>query len=367
MPSAAISSSIPFPTAARVSPCKPSASATEARRCAAGPGSSAGDRNTPDARRRAGRGPAARRRRAGGAAGLPRRVPEGRRGQGPARSRRGRGPHRRPHRTRVRGDAHHGCALDPAQDDSAAARRDPEEPAGRLLLSLSARAVPWGQRYRVREGLPEPPCPRRGPARLDRQGLSDRTRSGADAPVIGAAELARAARAAFAYAQAQPGVREVEVFVAANASLLTRLCYTSHIPCNGVEEPKSTESRGIGIQAVFESPEGPLLGFGSEPADLGERGAERALAKARAAAVRDPEFVSLPRPRPEPRTLFDYDDSRLMSLDDASLVEAGWKIVGGGLRAFTASSRLAELAGGDQGLRALGLILGGDVTVLLER
>ncbi len=182
-----------------------------------------------------------------------------------------------------------------------------------------------------------------------------------------AGELSRAACAALAYAQAQPGVREVEVFVAANASLLARLNYTSHIPCHGVEEPKSAESRGIGIQAVFESPEGPRLGFGSEPADLGERGAERAFAKARAAAVRDPEFVSLPRPRPEPRTLADYHDPRLMALDDASLVEAGWKIVGGGLRTFLASSRLAALGGGDAGLRALGLILGGDVTVLQER
>lgn len=181
------------------------------------------------------------------------------------------------------------------------------------------------------------------------------------------AELARAARDALAYAQAQPGVREVEVFVASNASLLARLCYTSHIPCNGLEEPKSSESRGIGIQAVFESPEGPRIGFGSEPGDLGRRGAERAFARARATAVRDPEFVSLPRPQPEPRTLFDYHDPRLMALGDAGLVEAGWAIVTGGLSAFRASSRLADLAGGEAGLPALGLILGGDVTVLQER
>jgi len=185
--------------------------------------------------------------------------------------------------------------------------------------------------------------------------------------VTGLSELARAAAAALAHAQAQPGVREVEVFVAANASLLARLNYTSHIPCNGLEEPKSSESRGIGIQAVFESAEGPRLGFGSEPADLGARGAERALARARAAAVRDPDFVSLPRPRPERRTLVDYHDPRLMALDDTALVEAGWRIVTGGLRAFLASSRLADAAGGEDALRAMGLILGGDVTVVQER
>jgi len=185
--------------------------------------------------------------------------------------------------------------------------------------------------------------------------------------VIAAADLAKAARAALEYARAQPGVREVEVFVAANTSLLTRLCYTSHIASNGVEEPKSAQAHGIGIQAVFDGAEGPRLGFGSEPSDLTPRGAERALAKARAAAVFDPEFVSLPRPSREPRGLFDYHDAKLMALDDASLVEAGWKVIGGGLRTFLASSRLAELAGSDEGLRALGLILGGDVTILQER
>src|SRR6185503_17463880 len=91
-----------------------------------------------------------------------------------------------------------------------------------------------------------------------------------------------------------PGVREAEVFAAENGGLSTRLCYASHIPCNGVEEPKSTESRGLGIRAVFESADGPLLGFGSEPSDLGPTGVARALDKARRAAVRDPGFVSLP-------------------------------------------------------------------------
>ena len=75
-----------------------------------------------------------------------------------------------------------------------------------------------------------------------------------------AAELARAAQEAFDLVRAQADVSEVEVFVAANGSLLTRLNYTSHIPCNGVEEPKSVESYGLGIQAVFDTPGGRLAG-----------------------------------------------------------------------------------------------------------
>src|SRR5207245_5816202 len=110
-----------------------------------------------------------------------------------------------------------------------------------------------------------------------------------------AAELAKAAQDAFAFVSAQPGVTEVEVFAASNATLLTRLNYTSHIPSNGVEEPKSAASRGLGLQVVFAgSGGGASIGFGSEAADLTVRGAERALAKARQGAVVDAGFGSLP-------------------------------------------------------------------------
>src|SRR5262249_44643736 len=139
------------------------------------------------------------------------------------------------------------------------------------------------------------------------------------------------------YLAAQPGVREAEVFASSNRSLLARLNYTSHIACNGVEEPKSTETHGLGIQAVFESPDGPLLGFGSEPSDLSVHGVERALDKARRAAVHDPEFRSLPHPSREARTLVAYHDPALLDVSDEQLVESGWKVTTGGLRAFLAS------------------------------
>lgn len=181
-------------------------------------------------------------------------------------------------------------------------------------------------------------------------------------------DLSRTVGEALARLARQPGVREVEVFAAFNRSLLARLSYTSHIPCNGVEEPKSTEMSGLGVQAVFDGPDGrPLVGFGSEPSDLSPGGALRALAKARQAAVHDPEFRSLPRPGAGRRTLVDYHDPRLMDVEDAELVQAGWKVITGGLRAFMASSRLAELGGSEVGLKRLGLILGGDVSILQSR
>ena len=118
---------------------------------------------------------------------------------------------------------------------------------------------------------------------------------------------------------------------------------------------------------MFDTPRGGCSGLGSEPSDLSVAGAARALAKARQAAVADPEFVSLPQRPRETRALTDYHDPELMAVSDDRLVEAGWTIVNGALRTFVNSSRLAELAGSDEGLRRLGLIVGGDVTMLQER
>jgi PmbA protein len=181
------------------------------------------------------------------------------------------------------------------------------------------------------------------------------------------AELARAAREALDFLRTVPGVRESEVFVAANGQLLARLGYTSHVPSNGIEEPKSTASYGVGLQVVFDGPDGPRLGFGAEPSDLSLAGVQRALAKAREGAVHDPAFVSLPRPGAERRSLVDYHDPRLLAIEDEALVAAGWTVVSGAFRTFAASRRLAELGGADGDLRPLGLVLGGDVAIVQER
>src|SRR3972149_12055936 len=90
---------------------------------------------------------------------------------------------------------------------------------------------------------------------------------------------------ALAYLRTIDDIEEAEVFASSNGQLLTRINYTSHIPCNGVEEPKSTESYGIGIQAVFKTPEGAKVGFGSEPSDLTLEGTRRGARKARQGAV----------------------------------------------------------------------------------
>ena len=185
--------------------------------------------------------------------------------------------------------------------------------------------------------------------------------------MIAGGELKRAVHQSLSALGSIKDVREVEVFASANTQLLTRLNYTSHLPCNGVEEPKSLFAFGIGVRAVFRTREGTEIGFGSEPGDLSVEGARRALAKARQGAVVDPEFISLPNPTAERRMLTRHHDPSLMRLPDTDLVRIGWKVIREGLRIFHTSRLLAAHAGGKRQVPSLGLILGGDVTIIQER
>ena len=77
--------------------------------------------------------------------------------------------------------------------------------------------------------------------------------------------LKAAVEEGLAFLKEQDDVEDAEIYVASNDVLLTRLNYTSHIPCNGVEEPKSVANYGVGVQAVFKDGDGRSrrVGFGS--------------------------------------------------------------------------------------------------------
>lgn len=178
-------------------------------------------------------------------------------------------------------------------------------------------------------------------------------------------DLKKAAESAIAFLRTKPDIEEAEVFISANSNSLCRLNFTSHIPSNGVEEPKSSESFGLGIQAVFKRVGGRFIGFGSEPSDLTIEGVKRALDKAEAAAINDSEFVSLPKSLfAAERRLYDYSDKNLMDIKDEDLVGLGWKIIFGALEEFEKSEKLKHFY---PSLKAAGLIVGGDVTVIAER
>ena len=188
--------------------------------------------------------------------------------------------------------------------------------------------------------------------------------------MLSLAQLRGAVRDALAYVSIQPDVAEAEVFASANANQTLRLNYTSHIPCNGVEEPKSVESWGISVRAAFNTPEGVKTGLGSEPSDLSLAGVERALEKARRGAVLDPEFAGLPTPSGQRPALSRYHDPELGRVSNTRLLGQGWNMLERGLAAFQASEELRDVLGREQGakdLAELGLILGGDLVLLRER
>lgn len=195
--------------------------------------------------------------------------------------------------------------------------------------------------------------------------------------MIPLSKLRTAAREALAYVRAQADVAQAEVFASANTNLTVRINYTSHIPSNGVEEPKSVESFGLGLRVAFHPSQGSsrsnssnkvTTGYGSEPTDLSLAGVRRALDKARAGAVLDTEFVSLPKPQNKrQQTGESVHDPAIMQLKNPGLLKAGWRMIDQGLQVFSTSEDLLNLAGSAQRLPDLGLILGGDLVLLQQR
>lgn len=179
-------------------------------------------------------------------------------------------------------------------------------------------------------------------------------------------ELRQSVEGAIAFLKTQPEIKSAQVFASANNRLWTRLNYTSHIPCNGLEEPKSSDDYGVGIQIVLDGPDGTMVGFGSEERDLSLEGVKLALEKAKQGAIVDPQFHCLPQATDEKRSLSDYHDPMVMGVTNEGLVEAGWKILDGAIGSFLGSETLRGMASGKP-LNDLGLIIGGDLTILQER
>ncbi|MBI5183371.1 MAG: TldD/PmbA family protein [Nitrospinae bacterium] len=168
-------------------------------------------------------------------------------------------------------------------------------------------------------------------------------------------KLRRSIREGIGFIKGIGDIIDAEIVASSNANLLTRLNYTSHIPCNGVEEPKSTESYGVGVYAVFKTTDGIKTGFGSEPGDLSLKGIRKSLDKARRNMVYDPAFKSLPHPSNEKSLLRGYHDQRLMEIKDEEIVNLGWRVLEGAIGVFN-----------DTGVSEK-IIIGGDLILIQER
>ena len=164
-----------------------------------------------------------------------------------------------------------------------------------------------------------------------------------------------------AYLSRKDDIHEVELFAAVNGILTTRINYTSHLPCNGLEEPKSTQNQGIGLRIAFKDGDRIKVGFGQETGSFSMDALDSALIKAKQGAVHDPDFNGLPESSQEKRSLWNYHDERLLSLTDEDLVKIGWKSIHAALEEWENSPLIQK-----DSLNELGLILGGDVTILQE-
>ncbi len=150
------------------------------------------------------------------------------------------------------------------------------------------------------------------------------------------------------------GVVDAEVFASWNEQIVVRLNYTSDIPSQGVQEPKSIQFYGVGVLAAFKSGNKIKVGFGSEPNDISVRGVLEALKKAKRNKIFDEDYKSLPEPHGAP-TLTNYHDVNVMEISDEEIVNLGWKTLEGTLSNYSAKGFSKSL------------IVGGDVTIFKER
>jgi len=167
-------------------------------------------------------------------------------------------------------------------------------------------------------------------------------------------DLRTAVNDALKYIKKQKDVIDAEVFASWNDLITIRLNYTSDIPCNGIQEPKSIQSYGLGILATFRRGNRVESGFGPVTNDLTKEGVLDALAKAKRNRVYDPDFKTLPDPEDRP-TLTYYHDKRVMEISGKDAVGLGWKALDGALKALHGGGHKKTI------------IIGGDVTILRER
>ena len=144
-------------------------------------------------------------------------------------------------------------------------------------------------------------------------------------------DLRTAVVEALKYIKKQKDVIDAEVFASWNDLITIRLNYTSDIPCNGIHEPKSIQSYGLGILATFKRGNRVEVGFGAVTNDLTKEGILDALEKANRNRVYDPDFKTLPEPVDKP-ALTNYHDKRVMEVSGKETVNLGWKALDGALK-----------------------------------
>ncbi len=140
-------------------------------------------------------------------------------------------------------------------------------------------------------------------------------------------ELRDVARSGVRLLEKKKGVKQAEVFVSANYLSVFRICFSTNIPNNALEEPKSIEDYGLGVRVFFENGK---IGFGKVDSSLSRNDVELAFEKAEKSAVLDNDFVSLPEPMGKPK-IKNYHDKKIVNLKDEKAIDLSYSCLYGAL------------------------------------
>ena len=161
---------------------------------------------------------------------------------------------------------------------------------------------------------------------------------------------------------------EATVYASANRRTVGRVVYTTHIPSNGLEEPKSDEDFGISVEIWFKKGGKKLLGFGQEPSDISLEAVKRALEKAKRDAVEDEDFHGFLKKKglPKEKSKKTYHDQALMILgpkeEAETLAKISWETIQGAVDTIAEYAKKKKLDP-----QKLAFILNGDNFIVREK
>ena len=158
--------------------------------------------------------------------------------------------------------------------------------------------------------------------------------------MISLRKLKNAIRQGLAILKREKTLLEGVLYASCNRRVIGRLVYTHHIPCQGLLEPKSDEDLGVSIQGYFRQNGKGVVGFGHVENDVSPSAIKRALDRAKANAIYDPDFHGFPeKPAEEVQRSKNPPDRSLFKMapgeEAKMLAEVGFKTLEGALEAFT--------------------------------
>lgn len=183
-------------------------------------------------------------------------------------------------------------------------------------------------------------------------------------------ELKKAVTEGLKLVKKHSGIIEAQVYASSNRRTVGRIAFMTHIPSNGLEEPKSDEDFGIAVEVWFQKGGKKLFGVGHEASDLSLDGVKRAFEKAVRDGVEDKEFAGFIKKKDfgkqRRKVKKGYHDKKIIDLDpqkEAKLLsDLSWETIKGAVDTITPYAKKQKLDP-----KRLSFILGGDNFIMRER